>query len=235
MTFFLAKEYENGSCKMYHLSEGKAEDVEGAEVHQGESLCFNFEVTAEMRGRPSSFSLSPSRPACGTNFVLQSYIPPQVFRGRPRRIEGLQKVRKEFLNGFLVSGRNVRCNSLILDNVTWQVQLQQVQTGPDFFTFIFLHKKAGADLRLIVESQLVRRLPDTGHCIVNCCSQRFSTSFQGGRPRSSAYTRPQPAEEMRFTNLSRKVLLSAPSRHQFKRKTTYTLNFTFQTKLASQN
>ena len=48
MTFFLAKEYQNGSCKMYHISDGEAEDVEGEGVcrlvSQAQSLCVNFEV-----------------------------------------------------------------------------------------------------------------------------------------------------------------------------------------------
>ena len=98
MTFFLAKEYQNGSCKMYHVSDGEAEDVEGEGVcrlgSQAQSLCVNFEVTNEMRGRPSLFSVSRARPACGTNYVLQSHLPAQIFRSKNRRIEGLQKIKK---------------------------------------------------------------------------------------------------------------------------------------------
>ena len=98
MTFFLAKEYQNGSCKMYHVSDGEAKDVEGEGVcrlvSQAQSLCVNFEVTNEMRGRPSLFSVSRARPACGTNYVLQSHLPAQIFRSRNRRIEGLQKIKK---------------------------------------------------------------------------------------------------------------------------------------------
>ena len=110
---------------------------------------------------------------------------------------------QEFLNGFLLTGPNVRSNSVILDNVTWQQQMETIRPGREFFTFIFLHKKAGADLRLIIESQLVRRLPTSGYCILNCSSPRFSTSFEGKRPHTSAYVRPQPTEEVRFGDLLR--------------------------------
>ena len=98
---------------------------------------------------------------------------------------------------------------MILDNVSWQQQLTSINTSPDFFTFIFLHKKAGADLRLIVESQLVRRLPGGAFCLLNCCSPRFSTSFQGRQPASSEYNRPQPLELVRIQEFVRKVFLFA--------------------------
>ena len=110
---------------------------------------------------------------------------------------------QEFLNGFLLTGPNVRSNSVILDNVSWQQQMETIRPGREFFTFIFLHKKAEADLRPIVESQLVRRLPTSGYCILNCSSPRFSTSFEGKRPHTSAYVRPQPTEEVRFGDLLR--------------------------------
>ena len=101
LTFFLAREYENGSCKMFHIEDGEAEDIEGGERRvtrllsgAGGGLCVNFELTNEMREKPNCFSSSALRAACGTNYVVHSHIPRQVFRSKARRIEGLQKIKK---------------------------------------------------------------------------------------------------------------------------------------------
>lgn len=199
---------------MFHIEAGEAEDIEGGKRVAGllsgarggrGGLCVNLELTNEMREKQNCFSSSGLRPACGINYVVHSHIPREVFRSKARRIEGLQKIKKEFINGFLLTGPNVESNSLILDNVSWQQQLTTINPSADFFTFIFLHKKAGADLRLIVESQVVRRLPSEGFCLLNCCSPRFSTSFQGRHPGTSEYNRPQPLEQLRIQEFVRKV------------------------------
>ena len=66
---------------------------------------------------------------------------------------------------------------MLLDNVGWQQQLASLSAADSVFTFIFLHKKASADLRLILESQLLRRLPPGRYCILNCCNHRLATAF----------------------------------------------------------
>ena len=100
LTLFLAKEYQNGSCKMFHIEDGEAEDIEGGKRVAGVlsgargGLCVNFELTNEMREKPNCFSSSGLRTACGTNYVVHSHIPRQVFRSKAGRIEGLQKIKK---------------------------------------------------------------------------------------------------------------------------------------------
>ena len=100
---FLAKEYQNGCCKMFHIEDGEAEDIEGGKRVSGllsggrggrGGLCVNFELTGEMRENINCFSSSALRTACGTNYVVHSHIPRQVFRSKARRIEGLQKIKK---------------------------------------------------------------------------------------------------------------------------------------------
>ena len=70
MTLFLAKEYENGSCKMFHIEAGEAEDIEGGKRVAGllsgarggrGGLCVNFELTNEMREKINCFSSSALR------------------------------------------------------------------------------------------------------------------------------------------------------------------------------
>ena len=94
-----------------------------------------------------------------------------------------------------MSGDHLPTQSYLLDNVSWQHQLHRLDYSNKTFSFIFLHKKASADLRLIVESQLIRNLPKETFCVINCCNQRFSTSFgDQERHESVAYQRPQPSE-----------------------------------------
>ena len=86
---------------MYHLSQGEAEDVEDGpgvsrllSLAPSQSLCVNLEVTREMRGRRSYFSRSEGRPVCGTNYVVHSHLPREIFTSKTRRIEGIHKVKK---------------------------------------------------------------------------------------------------------------------------------------------
>ena len=89
-----------------------------------------------------------------------------------------------------MSGNQVGSQSFLLNNVDWQSQLSRLNYSGKVFTFIFLHKKASADLRLIIESQLIRNLPKETFCIINCCNQRFATSFGDEQRKESVYRRP---------------------------------------------
>ena len=85
---------------MFHIEDGEAEDIEGGErvarLLSGTrgGLCVNLELTNEMREKTNCFSSSGLRTACGTNYVVHSHIPSQVFRSKARRIEGLHKIKK---------------------------------------------------------------------------------------------------------------------------------------------
>ena len=75
---FLAKEYENGSCKMFHIEAGEAEDIEGGKRVAGllsgarggrGGLCVNFELTNEMREKINCFSSSALRQSGALSLV----------------------------------------------------------------------------------------------------------------------------------------------------------------------
>ena len=102
-----------------------------------------------------------------------------------------------------MSGPHLMSQSLLLDNVSWQPQLHKLNFTSDTFTFIYLHKKASVDLRMIIETQLIPRLRKRRFCVINCCNQRFSTSFGDQERNESVYRRPQPIEELRFSEFLR--------------------------------
>ena len=102
-----------------------------------------------------------------------------------------------------MSGSHLRSQSLLVDNVSWQQQLQRLNFSNFIFTFIYLHKKASVDLRMIIETQLIPRLQKGSFCVINCCNQRFSTSFGDQQRNGSVYQRPQPIEELRFSEFLR--------------------------------
>ena len=98
LTYFITKEYDNGSCKTSHVDGGVAEDTEtGAGVArrmaQHSGLCLSFEVTNEMKTKESCFSRSNVASVYGINFVTNSYIPRHIFK-TGKKIEGLRKIRK---------------------------------------------------------------------------------------------------------------------------------------------
>ena len=76
-----------------------------------------------------------------------------------------------------MSGPGLQPRSVLVDNVGWQQQLASLSAADSVFTLIFLHKKASADLRLILETQLVRLLPPGRYCLLNCCNHRLATAF----------------------------------------------------------
>ena len=104
-----------------------------------------------------------------------------------------------------MSGSHLCTKSVMLDNVGWQSQIQNLNLSgsSSVFSFIFLHKKASVDLRLIIDTQLLNRLPPTCFCVINVCNQRFSTSFGDQKRNGSVYSRPQPFEELQFSDLIR--------------------------------
>merc|ERR1712083_101637 len=187
----------------FHIDNKKLADVEqGEEINRmlSKDSAFNvvFEVTNEMKTNVSALSCSKVSCVYGTNYVISSHIPKAVFSGS-KKFEGLRKVKKEFINGFLISGSGSHFwnQSLLLDNVNWQRQLRNLNFSEFVYTFIFVPKKASADLMLIIDTQLVRRLPQGCYCVMLAWSQRFSTSFGDETIDRSAYTRPQPLEELR--------------------------------------
>ena len=98
LTYFITKEYDNGSCKTSHVDGGVSEDAEtGAGVArrmaQHSGLCLSFEVTNEMKTKESCFSRSNVASVYGINFVTNSYIPRHIFK-TGKKIEGLRKIRK---------------------------------------------------------------------------------------------------------------------------------------------
>ena len=207
VSYLLMKEYDNGSFKQFHVDDKKLEYVESGDAINKllfNSSAFNvvFEVTNEMKTNVSALSKSKVSCVYGTNYVISSHIPKTVFAGS-KKFEGLRKVKKEFINGFLFSGSRFWNQSLLLDNVNWQKQLRLLNFSPYVFTFIFVPKKASADLMLIIETQLIRRLPDGCFCMMIAWSQRFSTSFGDEAVDSAAYVRPQPMEELRFSQYLR--------------------------------
>ena len=163
-----------------------------------------FEVTNEMKSNVSALSSSKVSCVYGTNYVISSHIPRAVFSGS-KKFEGLRKVKREFLNGFLISSSSSHfwTQSLLLDNVNWQRQLRLINCSEFVFTFIFVPKKVVADLMLIIDTQLVRRLPQGCYCIMPAWSHRFSTSFGDETIDRAAYARPQPLEELRFSEYLR--------------------------------
>ena len=207
ISFLIIKEYDNGSFKQFHVNNKKLEDVEnGDEINKllVTDAAFNvvFEVTNEMKTNVSALSNSKVSCVYGTNYVISSHIPKTVFSGS-KKFEGLRKVKKEFINGFLISGSRFWNQSLLLDNVNWQKQLRSLNFSEYVFTFIFVPKKASADLMLIIDTQLVRRLPKSCFCMMTAWSQRFSTSFGDEAVDRAAYVRPQPMEELRFSQYLR--------------------------------
>ena len=105
-----------------------------------------------------------------------------------------------------MSGEELWTQSTLVDNVSWQNQISILNFADKIFTFIYLHKKASVDLRLIIESQLIPRLPRDCYCVINCCNQRFSTTFGDKERTVSSYKRPQPLEEIRFSEYLRQEL-----------------------------
>jgi len=209
ISYMILKEYDNGTFKQFHVDNRKLEDVEkGEEIHKtlNKNSAFNvvFEVTNEMKSSASALSSSKVSCVYGTNYVISSHIPRTVFSGS-RKFEGLRKVKREFINGFLISSSasNFWTQSLLLDNVSWQKQLRLINYSEFVFTFIFVPKKASADLMLIIDTQLVRRLPQGCYCVMPAWSHRFSTSFGEETIDRAAYARPQPLEELRFSEYLR--------------------------------
>ena len=201
------KEYDNGTFKQFHVDNGKLEDIETGEkieniLNKDSALNVAFEVSNEMKTIPSALSRSKVSCVYGTNYVVSSYIPKNIFCGS-KKFEGLRKVKKEFINGFLISSSSFWNQSLLLDNVNWQRQLRLLNFSEFVFTFIFLPKKASVDLMLIIETQLVRRLPKNCFCMMHAWSQRFSMSFGDEAVDAAAYVRPQPMEELRFSQYLR--------------------------------
>ena len=80
---------------MSHVSKGQAKDVESVPdlLNQSTGICLCFEVTNEMKANQSCFSQSVLPSVYGTNFVLHSHIPKQIFK-TGKKMEGLRKIKK---------------------------------------------------------------------------------------------------------------------------------------------
>ena len=98
LTYFVTKEYDNGTCKSSHVVNGEKEDViNGRSIEkkmtQSPGLCLSFEVTNEMKINETCFSKSKLVSVYGINFVYNSHIPKKILIPG-RKLEGLRKVKK---------------------------------------------------------------------------------------------------------------------------------------------
>ena len=209
VSFFLLREYDNATFRQLHIEDRKLENVEDGEtirkkLSSDSAFTLIFEVPNEMKNNPSALSQAMCSSAFGTNYVINCDVPKEVFGGG-KKFEGLRKMKREFINGFLFSGPSFWSQSLLLDNINWQRQLRLLNYSEYVYTFIFVPKKASADMLLILETQLVMRLPSDCFCIFLAWGSRFSTSFKGERNerRTNRYSRPQLLEELNFAEFLR--------------------------------
>ena len=98
MSYFVNKEYDNGTCKSFHVINRIAEATENGEnitklMSTGPGFCMSLEVSNEMKTNESCFSKSQLSCVYGTNFVYHSHIPSEIYK-TGKKLEGLRKVKK---------------------------------------------------------------------------------------------------------------------------------------------
>ena len=98
MSYFVNKEYDNGSCKSYHVINRIAEETSNGEkitrlMSTEPGFCMSFEVSNEMKTTESCFSKSKLSCVYGTNFVYHSHIPTEIYK-TGKKLEGLRKIKK---------------------------------------------------------------------------------------------------------------------------------------------